>query len=112
MNPAASLPRSRQTLIAVSTTLATLLYTVDMTVANVALPQIRGSLQATQDQVFWVLTSYIVASAIVTPLTTFLAARFGSRRLLTATVASFTPCSMLFGLANSLPEPGSFRTLQ
>ncbi|MGH8313677.1 MAG: MDR family MFS transporter [Steroidobacterales bacterium] len=112
MNTASALPRSRQTLIAISTTLATLLYTVDITIANVALPQIRGSLQATQDQVFWVLTSYIVASAIVTPLTTFLAARFGSRRVLTASVVGFTACSMLCGLATSLPELVIFRTLQ
>jgi DHA2 family multidrug resistance protein len=99
-------------MISVSTTLACLLYTVDMTIANVALPQIRGSLQATQDQVFWVLTSYIVASAIVTPLTTNLAARFGSRRVLTVSVVSFTLFSMLCGLATSLPELVVFRTLQ
>lgn len=103
---------SRRTMISVSTTLATLLYTVDMTIANVALPQIRGSLQATQDQVFWVLTSYIVASAIVTPLTTFLAARFGSRRVLITSVVGFTLFSMLCGLATSLPELVAFRTLQ
>jgi DHA2 family multidrug resistance protein len=109
--PAASL-RPHRVMISVSTTLATLLYTVDMTIANVALPQIRGSLQATQDQVFWVLTSYIVASAIVTPLTTFLAARFGSRRILTFSVVGFTLCSMLCGLATSLPELVVFRTLQ
>ena len=105
-------PQSRRGLIAASTTLATLLYTVDMTIANVALPQIKGSLQATQDQIFWVLTSYIVASAIFTPLTTFLAARFGARRILTVSVIGFTVFSMLCGLATSLPELVLFRALQ
>jgi DHA2 family multidrug resistance protein len=102
----------RRPLIAASTMLATLLYTVDMTIANVALPQIQGGLQATQDQVLWVLTSYIVASAIVTPVTGLLAARFGGRLVLLASVAGFTLCSALCGLATSLPELVLFRVLQ
>ena len=87
--PSATAPANRG-LIAASTMLATLLYTVDMTIANVALPQIQGGLQATRDQVFWVLTSYIIASAIVTPLTGFLAARFGGRMVLLFSVIGFT----------------------
>ncbi len=109
--PSATAPANRG-LIAVSTMLATLLYTVDMTIANVALPQIQGGLQATRDQVFWVLTSYIIASAIVTPLTGFLAARFGGRMVLLVSVIGFTLFSMLCGLAASLPELVLFRTLQ
>lgn len=104
--------RSRRPIIAASTMLATLLYTVDMTIANVALPQIQGGLQSTQDQVLWVLTSYIVASAIFTPLTGTLAARFGGRLVLLGSVSGFTLFSMLCGLATSLPELVFFRVLQ
>jgi DHA2 family multidrug resistance protein len=109
---ALSVADPRRPIIAASTMLATLLYTVDMTIANVALPQIQGGLQATQDQVLWVLTSYIVTSAIVTPLTGFLAARFGGRLVLLGSVAGFTLFSMLCGLATSLPELVLFRVLQ
>ena len=77
-----------------SVMLATLMQALDTTIANVALPDMQGSLSATQDQASWVLTSYIVAAAILTPVTGWLAARLGRRRLLIIAV-SFLPVAGL-----------------
>ena len=79
--------------------LATLMQALDTTIANIALPYIQGSVSASQDQINWVLTSYIVAAAIMTPPTGFLAGRFGLKRLFLAAVAGFTVASMLCGMA-------------
>jgi DHA2 family multidrug resistance protein len=76
--------------ITVCVMLATLMQALDTTIANVALPYIQGSVSATQDQIAWVLTSYIVAAAIMTPPTGFLAARFGLKGLFLTAVAGFT----------------------
>jgi MFS transporter, DHA2 family, multidrug resistance protein len=92
--------------------LATLMQALDSTIANVALPHIQGSVSASQDQIAWVLTSYIAAAAIMTPPTGFLAARFGMRRLFLIAVAGFTIASMLCGIAQSITEIVLFRTLQ
>jgi DHA2 family multidrug resistance protein len=92
--------------------LATLMQALDSTIANVALPHIQGSVAASQDQIAWVLTSYIAAAAIMTPPTGFLAGRFGTRRLFLVAVAGFTIASMLCGLAQSIVEIVLFRTLQ
>jgi DHA2 family multidrug resistance protein len=92
--------------------LATLMQALDTTIANVALPHIQGSVSATQDQIAWVLTSYIAAAAIMTPPTGFLASRFGIKRLFLIAVAGFTVASMLCGLAQSIEEIVLFRTLQ
>jgi MFS transporter, DHA2 family, multidrug resistance protein len=102
----------RRALLVASTVLATMIYTIDTTIANVALPHMQGSLQASQEQVAWVLTSYIVVSAIVTPLAGFLAVRYGMRKMLIACVSGFTIASMLCGIAVSLPEMVVFRMLQ
>ena len=88
------------------------LYTIDTTILNVALPHIQGSLQATQDQVLWILTSYMVTSAVTTPLAGYLTLRFGERPVLLASVAGFTLMSMLCGIATALPELVVFRALQ
>src|SRR5579862_2000710 len=85
--------------ITVTVMLASILQTLDNTIANVALPKMMGSLSATQDQMTWVLTSYIVAAAMMTPLTGWLAGQFGRKRLFIASVAGFTIASMLCGLA-------------
>jgi DHA2 family multidrug resistance protein len=85
---------------------------LDTTIANVALPYMMGSLSATLDQINWVLTSYIVAAAIMTPVTGFLAARFGRKRLFLGAVAGFTAASVLCGMAGSLEEMVLFRLLQ
>ncbi len=92
--------------------LTSILQTLDNTIANVALPRMQGTLSATQDQMTWVLTSYIVAAAIMTPLTGWLAGVVGRKRLFLVSVAAFTFTSMLCGLAQSLPQIVLFRFLQ
>lgn len=99
-------------LITGSIMLATVMQVLDMTIANVSLPNMQGNLSASQDQIAWVLTSYIVASAIMTPPTGFLAARFGRKRLFTWIVTGFVVSSMLCGAATSLAELVAFRLLQ
>jgi len=99
-------------LITVSIMLATIMQALDTTIANVALPHMQGSLSATQEQISWVLTSYIIAAAIMTPPTGFLAGRFGRKRLFLWSVAGFTVASMLCGAATSLTELVFFRLLQ
>ena len=98
--------------ITVCVILATLMQALDTTIANVALPYIQGSVSASQDQIAWVLTSYIAAAAIMTPPTGYLAARFGLKRLFLVSVAGFTVASMLCGMADSLTEIVLFRLLQ
>ena len=105
-------PRSRRTLITVVVMMATIMHALDGTIANVALPSIQGSLSATQEQVSWVVTSYIVASAIMTPLAGFCAVRFGLRRILVSAVVGFTIVSMLCGAAQTLDQLVLFRALQ
>jgi DHA2 family multidrug resistance protein len=92
--------------------LATVMQTLDSTIANVALPHMQGSMAATQDQISWVLTSYIIAAAIATPLTGFLSVRFGRKRLLAISVVGFTVTSMLCGAAMNLDEIVIFRLAQ
>jgi MFS transporter, DHA2 family, multidrug resistance protein len=92
--------------------LATIMQALDTTIANIALPYIQGSVSASQDQINWVLTSYIVAAAIMTPPTGYLAGRFGRKRLFLAAVVGFTAASMLCGMAQSLVQIVLFRILQ
>mgnify|MGYP003338043329 CR=1 FL=1 len=92
--------------------MATIMHALDGTIANVALPSIQGALSATQEQVSWVVTSYIVASAIMTPLAGFCAVRFGLRRILVSAVIGFTIVSMLCGAAQTLEQLVLFRALQ
>jgi MFS transporter, DHA2 family, multidrug resistance protein len=98
--------------ITVCVILATLMQALDTTIANVALPYMQGSVSASQDQIDWVLTSYIVAAAIMTPPTGYLAGRFGLKRLFLFSVVGFTVASMLCGMAQSLVEIVLFRVLQ
>ena len=92
--------------------MASIMQVLDTTIANVALPRIQGSVSATQDQMAWVLTSYIVAAAIMTPLTGWLAGRVGRKRVFLFSIAGFTVASMLCGLAQSLPQMVLARLLQ
>jgi MFS transporter, DHA2 family, multidrug resistance protein len=101
-----------RTLITVSIMLATIMQALDTTIANVALPYMQGSLSAAQDQITWVLTSYIVAAAIMTPVTGWVTGRFGLKRVFLVSVAGFTVASMLCGGATSLGEMVVFRLLQ
>jgi DHA2 family multidrug resistance protein len=91
-------------LITLSVMLASIMQALDNTIANVALPRIQGSLSATQDQMAWVLTSYIIAAAIMTPLSGWLAGQIGRKRIFLFSVVGFTIASALCGLAQSLPE--------
>ena len=91
-------------LITLSVMLASIMQALDNTIANVALPRIQGTLSSTQDQMSWVLTSYIVAAAIMTPLAGWLAGRFGRRKVFLYSIFGFTVASVLCGLAQSLPE--------
>jgi DHA2 family multidrug resistance protein len=114
--PAAAAPRlsggALTAAVTICVMLATIMQALDTTIANVALPYMQGSLAASQDQINWVLTSYIVAAAIMTPPTGWLAGRFGRKRLFLVSVAGFTVASALCGLAASLPQMVAFRLLQ
>ncbi|ASK35199.1 DHA2 family efflux MFS transporter permease subunit [Alloalcanivorax mobilis] len=101
-----------QRLVTFSIMLATVMQALDTTIANVALPHMQGSLSASTDQATWVLTSYIVSAAIMTPAVGFMAGRIGRRRLFLWSVAGFTLASGLCGLATSLEEMVLFRILQ
>ncbi len=83
---------------------ATIMHAIDTTIPNVALPHMQGSLLATQEQIAWVLTSYIVAAAIMTPPTGALALKFGRRKLFIVAILGFTAASALCGIAGSLTE--------
>ena len=98
--------------VAMSVMLATIMQALDTTIANVALPHMQGAMGATQDQISWVLTSYIVAAAIFMPLTGFITARWGRKRVFMWSVVGFTLASMLCGAAQTLPEIVLFRLLQ
>jgi len=99
-------------LITLSVMLASIMQALDNTIANVALPRIQGSLSATQDQMTWVLTSYIIAAAIMTPLSGWLAGQVGRKRVFRFSVVGFTVASALCGLAGTLPEIVLARLLQ
>lgn len=98
--------------IVASVMLATIIQTVDTTIANVALPHMQGSLSATREQISWVLTSYIVATAAAMPATGWLAQRFGRRRVFAFMVGGFTVVSLLCALAGSIVDMVIYRTLQ
>jgi MFS transporter, DHA2 family, multidrug resistance protein len=104
--------RFNRAMITVSITCATIMQGVDTTIANVALPHIQGSLSCSQDQIAWVVTSYIVAAAIMTPLTGWLAGRFGIKYVFLISVIGFTIASALCGAATSLLQLVAYRILQ
>src|SRR5881396_1797082 len=99
-------------LITFAVMFATFMEVLDTTVVNVSLPHIAGSLSATIDEATWVLTSYLVANAIILPMTGWLASVFGRKRLLMASVVGFTASSFLCGLAPNLGSLIVFRILQ
>lgn len=110
----ATIPASAflRAMILATTMLATTLYATTMTIANVALPQMQGALSATADQIAWVVTFNIVATAIATPPTGWLAARLGRRRLMLLSIGGFTAASIMCGIATSLQEVVLYRVLQ
>ena len=91
-------------MVTISIMLATIMQALDTTIANVALPHMQGSLSATQEQATWILTSYIVAAAIMTAPIGILAARMGRKRLFMVSVVGFTLASILCGAATGLIE--------
>ncbi|MGO2353852.1 MAG: DHA2 family efflux MFS transporter permease subunit [Marinomonas foliarum] len=99
-------------MITISVMLATIMQALDTTIANVALPNMKGAMGTTQDQISWVLTSYIVAAAICMPLTGIVAAKIGRKRLFMWSVVGFTVTSILCGAAQSLDQIVFFRLLQ
>ncbi|WP_148714205.1 DHA2 family efflux MFS transporter permease subunit [Chitinolyticbacter meiyuanensis] len=112
MNTAQHPTVAHKGMITLSIMLATIMQALDTTIANVALPHMQGALQASQDQITWVLTSYIVAAAIATPLTGWLCGRFGRKQVFLAAVVGFTVASALCGLAESLTQIVLARLLQ
>src|SRR5579862_4014846 len=90
----------------------TLMQALDSTIANVALPYMQGSLAASRDQITWVLTSYIVAAAIMTAPVGWIAARFGRKNFALVSLTGFTVTSMMCGLAQTLDQMIMFRLLQ
>jgi MFS transporter, DHA2 family, multidrug resistance protein len=105
-------PVQNRGIITLCCMVGTLMQALDATIANVALPYMQGSLSATYDQITWVLTSYIIAAAIMTAPVGWLAARFGRRNLFVVSLAGFTVTSMLCGAAQSLDQIVVFRVAQ
>ncbi|MBI1396814.1 MAG: DHA2 family efflux MFS transporter permease subunit [Betaproteobacteria bacterium] len=99
-------------LVTASVILASLLYSIDWTIAAVALPHMQGTFSASQDQIGWVITSYIVASAISMPTAGFLSARFGRKRLFIFALIGFTTASVFCGSAQSLAVEVAARIVQ
>jgi DHA2 family multidrug resistance protein len=105
-------PPPNKLMITIILMMSTIMQALDTTIVNVALPHMEGSLGATQDQISWVLTSYIVAAAIMTPATAWLAGRMGRTRLLVVSMIGFTIVSLLCGVAGSISQMVLFRILQ
>src|SRR4051812_5703766 len=99
-------------IIAISVMFSTFMEVLDTTVVNVSLPHVAGSLSASIDEATWVLTSYLVANAIILPMTGWLASMFGRKRLLMWSVVGFTTASFLCGLAPTLGTLIAFRIIQ
>jgi MFS transporter, DHA2 family, multidrug resistance protein len=108
----AAYPVKHKGLLTLAVMGATIIQILDSTIANVAIPHMQTSLGATMDTITWVLTSYIVASAVAMPITGWLADRIGSRNLFMGTVAGFILASMLCGISTSLSEMVMFRIFQ
>src|SRR6516165_9093290 len=105
-------PHVNPWIVAVAVMCATFMEVLDTTVVNVSLPHIAGSLSASVDEASWALTSYLVANAIILPMTGWIASYFGRKRTLLAAVMGFTAASFLCGLAPSLELLILFRVIQ
>ena len=110
--PTPKISAAHKAFLTISIMLATLMQILDTTIANVALPHMQGSLSATQDQVTWILTSYIIVSAIMTSPTGWLVGRFGSKNVLLVAIVGFTIASALCGVASSITQMVAYRMLQ
>ena len=103
---------SKRILTSIAVMAATIMQVLDTTIINVALPSMAGQLDATPDNISWVLTSYLIASAIFMPLTGFFTDRIGQKRFLLISIAGFVITSALCGMATSLAQMVTFRFLQ
>ncbi|WP_439923268.1 MDR family MFS transporter [Nitrobacter sp. JJSN] len=108
----ATVPGLRRNMVTICAMTATIMQALDTTIANVALPYMQGSLSASQDQINWVLTSYIVAAAIMTAPVGWIANRFGRKRIFILCSAGFTIASVMCGLAQDITQMVLFRLLQ
>lgn len=108
----AALPVDNRFLLTIAVMLGNIMQILDSTIANVALPHMQSGLGATLDTVTWVLTSYILATAIAIPVTGWIADRIGSRKLFLLSIAGFTASSMLCAMATSLEMLVLFRVVQ
>src|ERR1700745_2991454 len=88
------------------------MFAVDTTIVNVALPHMQSAMSASREEIIWIITSYMIASAIATPLSSWVANRFGRKKLLLFAVAGFTLSSAACGLATSLTGGVVARTMQ
>lgn len=104
--------KGNKTLITVFIMITTIMQVMDMTIANVALPHIKGSLSASKNQISWIVTSYIISAAIMTQPISWLANHFGRKRIFLISVIGFTISSALCGMATSIIEIIIFRMLQ
>jgi MFS transporter, DHA2 family, multidrug resistance protein len=109
---AALSPSARRALLTICAMTATIMQALDTTIANVALPYMQGSLSASLDQVSWVLTSYIVAAAVMTAPVGWLSDRFGRKKLFLFCVGGFTAASLLCALAQNIEQIVAFRLMQ
>src|SRR3979411_1286586 len=107
-----AVPGLRRTMVTICAMTATIMQALETTIANVALPYMQGTLSASQDQINWVLTSYIVAAAIMTAPVGWIANRFGRKRIFIVCSAGFTFASVLCGLAQDINQMVLFRLLQ
>ena len=112
LQPAPAVPGLRRNMVTICAMTATIMQALDTTIANVALPYMQGTLSASQDQINWVLTSYIVAAAIMTAPVGWIANRFGRKRIFILCSAGFTIASVLCGLAQDINQMVLFRLLQ
>src|SRR5437763_3341385 len=111
-SPSQPQPQINPWLIAIAVMSSTFMEVLDTTVVNVSLPHIAGNLSASTDEATWTLTSYLVANAIILPMTGWLAGRFGRKRLLMMAVTGFTVSSFFCGFAPSLGFLSIFRVFQ
>src|SRR6201986_5510635 len=107
-----TLPAPNRPMLMMSIMGAMVMTVLDQTIANVALPHMAGSVSASADQISWVLTSYIIAAAIMTPTTGWLAGRFGRKQVFLVSIVGFTLASALVGAAQNLEQIVLFRVLQ
>ena len=111
-NSAEAITAFRRWAVLISITLATMQYAMAILVVSVVLPQMQGSLSATQDEIAWVMTFNILATAVITPMSGWLAARFGRRQVMLGSMAGFTVATLFCGIAPNLPFLVLFRIAQ